>query len=88
MPKADKVLCKAEVIINSQGAYRLEALVTLAEQGKEALPQHRLMAMHIGGLLQVFQSSSRDHLRHMPGIRGVDLGRDRCARLRSAEVRT
>lgn len=52
--RADTVQCSAKVEISSPGIYRLEALVTLAEQGKESLPQHTLMAMQTSMPLQVF----------------------------------
>ena len=50
---AEKVPCTVQVVIHSQGIYRLEALITLTAQGKDSLPQHSLVAMQSGGLLQV-----------------------------------
>jgi hypothetical protein len=51
---ADQVPCTVEAVIDSQGIYRLEALITLTEEGKESLPQHGLMATQTNGPLQVF----------------------------------
>jgi hypothetical protein len=50
---ADTASCSAKVEITSPGIYHLEALVALTEQGRESLPQHRLMAVQAMGPLQV-----------------------------------
>jgi hypothetical protein len=51
---ADQVPCTVKAIINSQGAYRLEAIVTLAQQSQDSLPLPGLMAIQRGSPLQVF----------------------------------
>jgi predicted flap endonuclease-1-like 5' DNA nuclease len=50
----EKPSCTVEVVLTSQGTYRLEALVTLTQPGDNILLPSRLLAMQRGGWLQVY----------------------------------